>query len=307
MLLTRSPTPADAGITRGAGRRTAGSIVGNAVLVVGLAALAVPTLLDVAKVSWSTEQGGHGPLVLASGLWLLWREARKADASLQPGKPAIGFFGLFTMLVFFMLTRITGILEVEAFVMYGALLFVAYILVGGAFLRAVWFPLAYMAFALPPPESLVAAVTQPAKIWISETAVTLLHSVGLPIASSGVTIQIAQYELLVAAACSGLNSLVTLGALSAFYVYLRHGSNPLAFALMCLAVIPVAVFANLVRVMVLILVTYYFGNSAAQGILHDGAGLLLFAVALVTIFAIDRLLSPLINRFRRRSVVGGEV
>jgi exosortase len=130
--------------------------------------------------------------------------------------------------------------------------------------------------------------------------VSLLHGLGYPIASSGVTIQIAQYELLGAAACAGLNSLVTLGALCLFYVYLRHRSNPVAFALVCLAVIPVAMFSNFVRVLVLILVTYYFGEATAQGFVHEFAGLLMFAVALLTMFAVDQVATPLIGRYRRR-------
>lgn len=283
------------------------SILANAVLLAGLLALAAPTMKDVAIVSWSTDQGGHGPLVLASGLWLLWREARLADAPIQPGHLVGGLVGFVAVLLLFVLSRITGILEIEGFAMYGAIVCGAYLIVGGHFLRAVWFPLVYIAFAFPPPETLVAAITQPAKIWISETAVTLLYALGYPIASSGVTIQIAQYQLLVAAACAGLNSLVTLGALCTFYVYLRHGSNPLAFALMCLAVIPVAVFANFVRVIVLILVTYHLGDAAAQGFLHDLAGILLFAVALVTIFALDRLISPVLQRFAARKANEGVI
>jgi exosortase/archaeosortase family protein len=54
-------------------------------------------------------------------------------------------------------------------------------------------------------------------------------------------------------------------------------------------------FANFVRVIILVLITYYFGEAAAQGFLHDLAGLTLFAVALATIFAIDRIASPFLN------------
>jgi exosortase len=132
--------------------------------------------------------------------------------------------------------------------------------------------------------------------------VSLLHAAGYPVASSGVTIQIGQYQLLVAAACAGLSSIVTLTALCLFYVYLRHRSNLIAFLVVALAAIPVAMFSNFVRVIVLVLVTYYLGEAAAQGFLHDFAGLLMFAVALLTIFAIDQLATPL---YSRRSV-GGE-
>src|SRR6476469_4777920 len=111
--------------------------------------------------------------------------------------------------------------------MYGARVSAAYLLFGGALIRTIWFPLIYLAFALPPPDTVVAAVTQPIKIAISDWAVSLLYLAGYPIANSGVIIQIGQYQLLVAAACAGLNSIVTLTALCLFYVYLMHRSNVL--------------------------------------------------------------------------------
>jgi exosortase len=143
----------------------------------------------------------------------------------------------------------------------------------------------------------VAAVTQPIKIAISSWAVSLLHIIGYPVASSGVTIQIGQYQLLVAAACAGLNSIVTLTALCLFYVYLRHRSNMMAFVVVSLAAIPVAIISNFVRVLALVLITYHFGDAVAQGFVHDFAGLLMFSVALLTIFGIDQLASPLFTRF----------
>ena len=273
----------------------------NVLFAIGCAALAVPTMIEVARFSWSTEQGGHGPIVLASGIWLLWRELKGTPVVRRAGNVALGSGLIGAMLTIFVMARITGILEVEAFAMYGALIAAAYLLLGGPLIRSIWFPLVYLAFTLPPPDTVVAAVTQPIKIAISSWAVSLLHAFGFPIASSGVTIQIAQYELLVAAACAGLNSVVTLGALCIFYVYLRHRANPVAFAVVCLAVIPVAMFSNFVRVLVLILVTYYFGEATAQGFVHDFAGLLMFAVALLTMFAVDQLASPLIRRAHGRA------
>jgi len=265
----------------------------NFLLAIGLAALVLPTMVQVAKFSWSTEQGGHGPIVLVTGIWLLWRELKSAAPAMRPGKLLPGLAMLAPLIAIFIVARITGVLEIEAFAMYGALIVGAYLLFGGEVLRTIWFPLVYIAFTLPPPDTVVAAVTQPIKIRISEWAVSVLHAAGYPVASSGVTIQIGQYQLLVAAACAGLNSIVTLGALCLFYVYLRHRTNFTAFVVVALAAIPVAMFSNFVRVIVLVLVTYYLGEAAAQGFLHDFAGLLMFAVALLTIFAIDQAATPL--------------
>ncbi|MCH8614690.1 exosortase V [Sphingomonas sp. SM33] len=265
------------------------------VLLVGAAILAVPTMFQVGEFNWTTEQGGHGPIVLATGLWLLWREIKTSPAERKPGNLVIGILGLGILLSIYCLARITGILEIEALAMYGALIVGAYMLFGGAFIRSIWFPLIYLALALPPPDSVVAAVTQPIKIAISEWAVTLLYALGYPIASSGVTIQIAQYELLVAAACAGLNSIISLSAICLFYGYLRHRTNFAAFVMIALAVIPIAVFSNFIRVLILILITYYLGESAGQGFLHDFAGLTMFSAALLAVFVIDSIFTRLLH------------
>jgi exosortase len=148
----------------------------------------------------------------------------------------------------------------------------------------------------PPPETLVAAITQPLKIGISKVAIEFLYMLGYPIAGAGVTIQIGQYQLLVAEACSGLNSLVSLSAIALFYIYIRHQANWRYSLLLFLAIIPVAIFANLVRVLILILLTYHAGEAAAQGFLHNFAGITMFSCALLTIFAVDLVVEPIWRR-----------
>lgn len=250
-------------------------------------------MLTVARFSWSTEQGGHGPLVLATGLWLLWREMPRVWPLRQPGASSLAALLLVPCLLLYVVAHITGIIEIEGFALYGALLVAAYALLGGTVLRELWFPLFYLGFIFPPPDQAVAVITQPLKIGISAQAVNLLYALGYPIGSSGVSIQIAQYDLLVAAACAGLNSIISLTAICLFYIYVRHQANWRYAALLMLTIIPIAIFANFIRVILLILITYYFGDAAAQGFAHDFAGLVMFLVSVLTIFAIDALATPL--------------
>ena len=91
-------------------------------------------------------------------------------------------------------------------------------------------------------------------------------------------------------------SIITLSAICMFYVYLRHRSDLTAFLIVAALVIPVAIFSNFVRVLVLVLITYYLGEAAGQGFLHDFAGLLLFLVSLVSIFGLDALFTRLRHR-----------
>ena len=273
----------------------------DAVLLLGIAAILLPTMIDVARLTWTTEQGGHAPIIVATGAWLLWREIKSTDARPRRGNLLIGSLAFGACLALYVVARITGILEIEGFAMYGSVISAFYILVGGALLRALWFPLLYLAVALPPPDTVVTAITQPVKLWISETAVQLLQSFGYPIASSGVTIQIDNYQLLVAAACAGLNSIISLSAICLFYVYIRHRSDVISFLTVAALVIPVAVFSNFVRVVTLILVTYYFGEAAGQGFIHDFAGLTVFLVALLATFGVHALFSSFRERRRAKA------
>ena len=270
----------------------------HGLFLLGFAAIFVPTMYDVARLTWTTEQGGHAPIIMATGGWLLWREWKEVRGRARPGNLVIGAIAFAGCLLAYAVARITGIIEIEGFPMYATLVSAFYLLVGGAVLRALWFPLLYLAVALPPPDTVVVALTQPLKIWISEVTVSLLRALDYPIAGSGVTMQIANYQLLVAAACAGLNSIITLSAICLFYVYLRHKSDLTAFLIVGALILPIAIFSNFIRVLILVLVTYYLGEAAAQGFLHDFAGLTVFLVALVSIFAIDALATSL--RAKRR-------
>ncbi len=271
-------------------------------LVVGILVLVLPTMLGVARENWSTEQGAHGPIVLATALWLFWRRWNEVRMLARPGDPRIALAAFLSVAPVYILARIINVIEVEGFMMYGLLLITAYWLIGFAPLRAMWFPIVYLAFIFPPPDTIVAMVTQPLKIGISQAAINLLYSLGYPIAGSGVTIVIGQYQLLIAAACAGLNSLISLSAIGLFYVYVRHNANWRYALLLMTAIVPVAILANFVRVLALIMITYYLGDEAAQGFLHGFSGLTMFLFSVVSIMAVDVLASPLRRRLAAKAV-----
>lgn len=262
----------------------------NAIFVAGLLALSLPTLIFVAQSTWSGEQGSHGPIILATGLWLIWHERNSVRGLGQrPGAwKVIALLLIFGPL--YLLSRVTQIVELEGYMMYSLLLVAVYGVVGYRVLRVLAFPLIYLFFAFPPPDTLIYTMTMPIKIAISSGAVGLLQLFGLPIGSTGVMIQIGQYQLLVAAACSGLNSIVSLSAITLFYIYLMHRGERRIQLILLLFVLPVAIAANFLRVLILILLTYYGGEAVAQGFLHDLAGVTMFGLALLLIMLVDRAL-----------------
>jgi exosortase len=263
------------------------------VLALGLLALVVPTMVSVAQQSWSSEQGAHGPIVLAIAVWLFVRAWPDMVALARPGSSLYGGIVLAAALFGYFAARIVGSLVLEALAMYGALLATLYMLVGWRAMRESWFPIAYFLFVLPPPGSFVAIATQPLRLQISALAVDLLAFFGYPVGRAGLEIFVDQYTLQVKAACGGLNSMISLTAIGLFYAYFRHNANVAYCVVLFFVAIAMAVVANFVRVMIVIFLTYYLGENAAQGFLHQFAGLVMFAVTMGGVLLFDEVAGPL--------------
>ncbi|MCB2112112.1 MAG: exosortase [Parvularculaceae bacterium] len=153
--------------------------------------------------------------------------------------------------------------------------------------KRLWFPLAMTFYLIVWPGWALDALTGPLKNFVSRIVSDGLYAVGLPVAHSGAVISAGPYQLLVADACSGLNSLIALTAVGAVYLYaVRHGDWRVNAGVLA-ALIPIAIIANVMRVAALVLITYFLGYDAGQGFMHDGAGLMMFAIALGLVFAVD--------------------
>ena len=133
-------------------------------------------------------------------------------------------------------------------------------------------------------------MTAPLKTAVSVVASNLLYAIGYPVGRSGVMMTVGPYQLLVADACAGLNSMFTLEALGMLYMNLMQYTSVRRNVALAVLLVPVAFMANIVRVMILVLVTYHFGDEAGQGFVHGFAGMVLFMVALVFMLLLDRIL-----------------
>ena len=151
-------------------------------------------------------------------------------------------------------------------------------------------PLFFMIFMVPLPSVLVQVLTVPLKTAVSFVAETLLYQTGYPVSRTGVIISVGQYQLLVADACAGLNSMFTLEALGLLYMNLMKYGSLARNVTLAVLVIPISFCANIIRVMILVLVTYHFGDEAGQGFVHSFAGMVLFMVALTLILLVDSVL-----------------
>jgi exosortase B len=265
------------------------------IILAGFFAMYLPVYLWAFNTIWQTDEQAHGMIVLLVVMWLCWDRRKALMAVVPEPAPHLGWPILVLGLLIYWLGRMFSIsifeLGSQVPVVAGLLL----IMLGRPGIRAAWFPLLYIVFMIPLPGFLIDAVTGPLKQWISIIAEQLLYSAGYPIGRHGVMLAIGQYQLLVADACSGLHSMYSLSALGALFMYIMARKSILHNSILLASILPIAFVANIIRVMVLILVTYYMGDEAGQGFLHGGAGMVLLIAAVLGLFALDALLARLIR------------
>jgi exosortase B len=264
----------------------------------GLLVLYVPSFIDLARTFWKTEVGGHGPIILAIVLWLFWREREAlvgstADTRMPKLGSALFAFGL----LLYVLGRSQEFFQFEIGSLVPLLFGITLTLRGRGAAKRLWFPIFFLCFLIPLPGSMLDSILVPLKKYVSVIVEQVLYTLGYPVARTGVVLNIGPYQLLIANACSGLNSMIALSGVGLLFTYLvRHPSKTYNIILL-LSILPIAFFANILRVLLLMLVTYYWGDGAGQAF-HDYAGYLEIVFAFGAFFAMDALLNPL---FLRRS------
>ncbi|MFD2366075.1 exosortase B [Pseudoduganella sp. GCM10020061] len=269
-------------------------------IVAGFLTLFVPTMHDLFTGIWSTNDQAHGPIILGLSLWLLWKRRGEMLAAATPGGSRAGWVLFAFGCLLYIAGRSQQVLafEISSFIVILAALVM--IRLGSRALLVVWFPFVFMMFMVPLPSAVVAALTMPMKMAVSYVTEHLLYWAGLPIARSGVVLQIGQYQLLVADACAGLQTLLTLEALGLFYLNVVKHTSAFRNIVLALLIIPISFTANVIRVISLTLITYYFGDAAGQGFLHGFAGMVLFVSALGLILVVDSLLQIVVRRREAR-------
>lgn len=265
-------------------------------VLTGLAVLYVPTFYGLLNGLWATEEQAHGPIILALSIWLLyrkWPEVMKTNVGKLSS--VFGWIIFAIAILFYVVGRTQQIhlLEIGSFIwMLAAILLVKR---GGGALKQLWFPLFFMLFMIPLPGTLVIMLTMPMKLAVSYATEHVLYWANYPIARNGVILQIGQYQLLVADACAGLQTLLTLEALGLFYLNIVRHPSVFRNATLAVLIVPISFVANVLRVMALTLITYYFGDAAGQGFLHWFAGIVLFMSALILILGLDTLLQYMVR------------
>ncbi len=230
----------------------------------------------------------HGFLVPFFALFLLW-DKRKALRSI----PVQQSWGGIPLVVFAIALLILGVYGVDLFtarISFVLLLAgLIWTLFGSLMLRELRFPLLVLVLAIPFPTILFNQITFPLQLFASRIASDILPLLGVPVLLEGNVIQLPVMKLEVAEACSGIRSLMSLFTLAVFYGYFLERSTRRRWIL-ALAAIPIAVTANVFRIVGTGLCVQYWYPDKPLGFFHEFSGWVMFVISLGCLYLVHRLM-----------------
>jgi exosortase len=157
---------------------------------------------------------------------------------------------------------------------------------GRHFAVASFFPMVLLVFCVPL-GSLAEPVTVPLRQVSADISVfTVRNILGIDVIQRGVQIMDSRghYHYEVAAACSGIRSLITLFALTTIYGFLTF-RKPWKRLLIIALTIPLTLLGNVTRLVCIIVASEAFGHGAGEFV-HDWFGFITFAMAMGAMFAV---------------------
>lgn len=223
------------------------------------------------------------PFVSGYFAWKLWKQAK----STQRSTSVWGLIIIIAALFIHMAGTILDVAVVSAISIFACLIGGCLYFRGSDFTRTLWFPLAYTLFMIPLPEGITDMIGFPMQLWASTSTAQILKILGIEVTRNGVNMSVPGFNFEVAAACSGMSSLVALVGVSAVFAYITNLPNKYRWALFALS-LPIALAANVVRITTIALVGYWAGADAAMNIYHEWSSPILFIAAILFLYVISR-------------------
>ncbi|HEY1994714.1 MAG TPA: exosortase A [Edaphobacter sp.] len=235
----------------------------------------------------------HGFLVPLFAAFLIWDKRKVLKAT-----PIKQTWSGIALVVFSIMVLILGVYGVELFTARISFILLMTGLIatffGWAMVRELRFPLLVLLLAIPFPAILFNRITFPLQLLASKIASDILPLLGVPTLHEGNVIELPVMKLEVAEACSGIRSLMSLFTLAVFYGYFLEKTTKRR-VILALASIPIAVTANVARIVGTGLCVQYWDPEKALGFFHEFSGWVMFIVSLACLFLVHRamrLISP---------------
>jgi exosortase len=249
-------------------------------------------LVELVRAWFTDDNYSHGFFIAPLAAYFAWE--RRHQLAAHPIKPA--WFGLIAIAGSLVLL-IAGMLGAEFFlarvslvgVLGGSILF----LFGWRHFRTLLFPLAFLLLMIPLPAIVFNQIAFPLQLLASNLGASAVSALDIPILREGNVLILANTTLEVAQACSGIRSLVSLFTLGIVFGYFVD-PRPWVRTVIALSAVPVAIFANGLRVASAGVAAYKFGTAGVEGLFHEFSGWMVFVLAFLMMMALQRLLHRLL-------------
>lgn len=255
-----------------------------------------PVFWQLYRQRWETIDYTHAYFILPISLWLVWRKRSALRELMQSAKLKSGFLGL-PILILSILMFIFGwrqdYLFISTLSLIPTLYGLAIYLYGTPMAKSLTFPILYLLLLVPPPLGVLDNVTLPMRHGISVLTEIILKTFHYPITREGLLLSIGGHQIYMGAACSGFRSLITMISLGLVYGYVNKGGLKKKTILIS-STVPLALIGNLIRVIAMCLVTFYFGESIGHKF-HDVSGFVIFIVLIIGLISLDSLLDKIIK------------
>ncbi len=263
------------------------------ILLGGLAAALFITAyypaLKILVFRWiDSPEYSHAFLTVPIILYMVYR--KKDDIETEPVQHAwLGLFLIGISIILYLFSLFTEVRTFIAGAMYTTMVGVLIYLTGVRSIKILLTPLLLALMLIPIPEQLYPQLTFPLQLQVSKTTEFIVSHLGIPLLREGNVMNLPDHSFEVVEACSGLRSVITLMTLSVILGYFSLKS-PLKKILLFATSIPTAIFVNIIRVSSMILLYHYFKLDLTEGAWHTVTGLLIFSLALFTLFIIGKTL-----------------
>jgi len=258
------------------------------IVIAMLGFVQAPGLFVLAEVWSEVEYASHGFLVPLVALWAATAH-RETLARLEPRPERVGL----VLIVVTTLASLGALLAGDPTAVGIALVATVWMAVWGlrgrAWVRVLAFPLGYLIFLIPLPNAWVTPVIVKLQTLVSGVGVALLRMGGVPVFREGNVLTLpGDTSLFVAEACSGITSLITLLPIGVFVAYFTESAWTRR-TLLVLAVLPIALAGNLLRVILTVLLAIHVDvEFATGGPLHEWAGVATYVLGCALLLALGR-------------------
>ena len=243
----------------------------------------IPVLIGLVGDWYDDDNYSHGFLIPVVSAYLIWKKRQQIKELTAPSGDNLGLILIIFGMVIYILATAAAEYFTLRFSLVATLFGLVWYLYGRGVIKLTWFELLFLLFMIPLPYVLYNSLTFPMQLFATKVTVKILNIIGMTALRQGNMIHLPGYSLEVAEACSGMRSLISLLALGAIYARLTQKDIPRQIVLF-LSTIPIAIAANIFRVLFTAVGAYTISRELAEEFLHELSGMMVFIVAFIMLF-----------------------